>query len=446
MGEGDDGTIDRSGASGNLGAGGPSGARVLAGFWEKAGAWALPRDRGGEGFARLLRTRADDIGFCALFVFASGWGQTFLLSIFQPHWRAALGLSAAEMGALYGATTLAGGLLLPAAGRWLDRTGSGVAAGVTLAGLTVAALLVASSTHIAVFTAALFLLRFFGQGVSTNVGMTRAARWFERDRGKAVGLAGLGFPLGEALLPIVVTSLIAWFGWRGAWIALAVLSAGVLAPAARLLLARRRAKRGRVQAGGQGAREPARDRGGLLRDWRFHAMLAVSAPVPFVGTGVIFFQGGIAEVRGWSPAVFPTGFLVFAVVRAFVSLSAGAWADRIGAVRLLAVPALVFAAGLGCLAQPSPVFTYVFFALLGVAFGASSGVTTSAWAELFGSRRIGLIKGLSGSVAVFLTAGAPVVFGWALEAGFPLEAILWTCAGGMVALAGPAALALGRAR
>ncbi|HEX9785867.1 MAG TPA: hypothetical protein VGA56_24455 [Opitutaceae bacterium] len=62
-------------------------------------------------------------------------------------------------------------------------------------------------------------------------------------------------------------------------------------------------------------------------------MLAVTAPVPFVGTGVIFFQGTIGEIRGWSPAVFPTGFMLFAIVRALFSLSAGAWVDRIGSVR-----------------------------------------------------------------------------------------------------------------
>ena len=57
---------------------------------------------------------------------------------------------------------------------------------------------------------------------------------------------------------------------------------------------------------------------------------------------------------------------VFAVVRALFSISAGAWADRIGSLRLLAVPTTLFGAGLGCLTLESPVFAYVFFALLGV--------------------------------------------------------------------------------
>jgi len=418
--------------------------RVLAGFWEKAGAWALPRDARGEGYGQVLRTRSVEIGFCTLFVFASGWGQTFLLSIFQPHWRAALDLSTGEMGTLYGAATLASGLLLPLAGRWLDRASSGLAAGVTLAGLTAAALLSAVASHVAVLALALFALRFFGQGVSSNVGTTRAARWFEHNRGKAVSLAALGFPLGEAVLPITVTSLIALLGWRWAWVTLAGLCAGVLAPAAFGLLARRRARHGRSHAPASARESQPSERRGLLRDWRFYAMLAVTSPVPFVGTGVIFFQSTIAAARGWSPTVFPTGFIVFAIVRALFSLSAGAWADRIGAVRLLAAPTTLFALGLACLAQPSPVFAYAFFALLGVGFGASSGVMTTAWTDLFGAHRIGLIKGLSSSVAVILTALAPIVFGWVFEAGFTLETILWTCAGGMITISWPMALALRR--
>lgn len=84
--------------------------RVLAGFWEKAGAWALPTDHQGEGYGQVARHNGPRIGFCLLFVFASSWGQTFLLSVFQPAWMAALDLGPGAMGALYGGATLASGL------------------------------------------------------------------------------------------------------------------------------------------------------------------------------------------------------------------------------------------------------------------------------------------------------------------------------------------------
>lgn len=419
--------------------------RLIAGFWEKAGAWALPRDARGEGYADLLRGRKADIGFCMLFIFASGWGQTFVLSLFQPHWRATLGLSNAAIGALYGGATLASGLLLPAAGRWLDRTPTGRAAAVTLAGLMLGSLLAAAAYHVWLLAVALFTLRFFGQGMSTNVGITRAARWFDHNRGKAVSLATLGFPLAEAVLPAAATLLIALAGWRGAWLVFAGVCAATLMPAAFALLASRRKRHGRSAGGDPEARPaPLAERRGLLRDWRFYAMLTVTAPVPFVGTGVIFFQGTIGEARGWSAAVFPTGFVLFAAVRALFALSAGAWVDRVGSLRLLALPTTLFAFGLLVLTRPEPVCAYIFFAMLGIGFGASSGIMITAWTDLFGVQRIGLIKGMSSSVAIVSTALAPVVFGLLFEAGVPHNAIFLGGAAFMVSCSWPMSLLLAR--
>ncbi len=402
-----------------------SSVRMVAGFWEKAGALALPRDTHGEGYRALLKTRRIEIAYCTLFVFASSLGQTFLLSLFSPHWSAALDLSPAAMGSLYCGATLAGGLLLPMTGNWLDRAPSGRAGLAAYGGLFAGCLLAASVSSVWTLALALFVLRFSGQGVSVNVGITRVTRWFEHNRGKALSLTVLGFPLGEAVLPITVTVLIGALGWRGAWLALAAVCVLVVAPSASVLLAKRRAKYGLAQAPETSPPSSWAERMAVLRDWRFYAMLVVTVPVPFAGTGIIFFQSTIAETRGWGPAIVPTGFVVFALVRALFSLSAGAWVDRIGSLRLLAAPTTLFAAGVACLTFDSPLFAYAFFALLGVGFGAASGVMTTAWADLFGAERIGQVRGLSGVVGVGATAIAPMVFGWALEIGIPINTLLW---------------------
>lgn len=114
-------------------------------------------------------------------------------------------------------------------------------------------------------------------------------------------------------------------------------------------------------------------------------------PLPFVTTGIVFFQTILAEQRGWSGAIFASGFVVFAAVRALCSLSAGAWVDRLGAVRLLAVPSFAATVGLAFLMRPEPFFAYLFFAGAGLAFGSSGAITTAAWAEMFGVEQIGSI-------------------------------------------------------
>ena len=115
----------------------PRSRALLSGFWEKSGALLWPRDGGGGGYQELLKKRPWTLGFCFAFVFASGFGQTFFLSIFQARWQSEFGLSPAQMGSLYGLATIASGLLLPFGGRWLDRTSAATAAKVVMCGLVV---------------------------------------------------------------------------------------------------------------------------------------------------------------------------------------------------------------------------------------------------------------------------------------------------------------------
>lgn len=417
--------------------------RLLAGFWEKAGAWALPADAQGEGYLPMVRRHRYELGFCLLFIFSSSLGQTFLLSVFQPEWLRVFNLTPGQMGSLYGVVTLISGLLLPWAGRWIDRTAPRAAATVILVGLGLSALLVAGAHHVALLALALFGLRFFGQGVCSNFGITNAARWFDQTRGKALSLVGTGYPLGEMLLPGLVTLLIVLIGWRGTWGLMGVGCLAGLLPLSWWLL--RRSHRAELPHGAlkvTGAKKVKR--APIARDWRFYAMLGMMAPLPFAGTGVIFFQGLLAESRGWGAAVFPTGFMLFAVVRALFSLSAGAWVDRLGAVRLIAVPSFAFAAGLACLLNPAPVWAYVFFVCLGVSFGTSGAITTAAMTELFGSEKIGALRGLSSSVAVFLTAAAPWLFGLALDAGHAMETIIFCSALLVPGIAWPLSLLIRR--
>jgi MFS family permease len=58
------------------------------------------------------------------------------------------------------------------------------------------------------------------------------ARWFDRNRGKAMGFAYLGIGIGGTLVPLIATALIAEFGWRRALQVLGVLMVVIAFPAA----------------------------------------------------------------------------------------------------------------------------------------------------------------------------------------------------------------------
>src|SRR5690606_7295758 len=64
----------------------------------------------------------------------------------------------------------------------------------------------------------------------THISITAMSRYFDDGRGKAISLASLGHPLGQALLPIFVLGLITWVGWRASlWISVAMIM--ILVPA-----------------------------------------------------------------------------------------------------------------------------------------------------------------------------------------------------------------------
>ncbi|MFO7724837.1 MAG: MFS transporter [Oceanipulchritudo sp.] len=405
---------------------------LLSGFWEKSGALMWPRNRRGEGYGSILKGQPWTVVFCFGFVFASGFGQTFFLSLFQNGWQEDLGISAGQMGSVYGLATLVSGLLLPWGGRWLDHTPPRRAALMVLLGLSLFTLLVASILNIWMLGICLFGLRFFGQGMSASLGVTYAARWFERNRGRAVSLSSLGYPLSEAVMPLTATLALATLGWRWTWVGSALVIGAVLIPLA-LLSLKHRYRKGESETvpddseGGPDKPNPPPAARPLWLDWRFYLMLGVVSPIPFVGTGVIFFQATLAESRGWSLAVFPSGFFLFAVVRALFSLSAGAWVDRIGPMRLMGFPGLAFALAITFLLHPAAVMVIPFFIFMGVSFGASGAVMTATFTEIFGKDRIGAVRGASSSVAVFVTAAAPAIFGWVLDSGATLEHLLTGC-------------------
>lgn len=407
---------------------------ILSGFWEKSGALLWPRNRQGEGYGSILKGQPWTVIFCFSFVFASGFGQTFFISLFQNSWQEELGLSAGQMGSLYGLATLISGLLLPWGGRWLDHTSPRRAALIVLLGLSFFTLLVSSIVTIWMLGICLFGLRFFGQGMSSSVGVSYAARWFERNRGRAVSLSSLGYPISEAVMPLSATLAIATLGWRFTWAGSAFFIAALLIPLTRLSL-KHRYHKGESENNGEKSASDSDNQSetvsaaqrSLWLDWRFYLMLGIISPLPFVGTGVIFFQASLAEARGWSLAVFPSGFFLFAVVRALFSLSAGAWVDRIGPLRLIGFPGLAFALGITFLLHPAATMVIPFFIFMGISFGASGAVMTATFTEIFGKNRIGAVRGASSSLAVFIAASAPAIFGWVLDSGATLEHLLTGC-------------------
>ena len=121
------------------------------------------------------------------------------------------------------------------AGRFVDRFGPRrmMLVGITLAGGALIGLSTVSGlTAFYLFYGFNALGYVFGGPLPNQVLLSR---WFDRARGRAMGIAYLGIGVGGALVPLLAYQFTAMFGWRGALRALGLLMIVVALPAAFLV-------------------------------------------------------------------------------------------------------------------------------------------------------------------------------------------------------------------
>ncbi|MEQ8698722.1 MAG: MFS transporter [Bauldia litoralis] len=375
-------------------------------------------DMGLRGEARWLAS-----GF--LLMFGSGFGQTYFIALFVGHLKIDLGLSDGLFGSLYMAGTIASAALLMWAGKFVDRWpvrwfGVGV-----MAGLAAMALAMASVSSAWMLAFVLFGLRFFGQGMMTHTAMTAMGRWFNRKRGRAVSIAGLGLPASEGVMPLVAVAAIGLIGWRATWLAGAALVALVGFPILIVLLRRERTPTsGPASSGPAGPEDQTRHwtRGEVLRSPLFYALLPGLMAPPFILTGIFISQVAIVEMKGWQLSWFAASFTVMAGVHVVAALISGWLIDRFGARRLLPVVLLPLSAATFLLTVVDSAWVLiVFMVLVGFVVGGISTVSGALWAELYGTRHLGAIRAPVTAAMVFSTALAPGLIGVLLDAGVGLD-------------------------
>jgi MFS family permease len=188
--------------------------------------------------------------------------------------------------------TIASALTLVWLGKVADRFEPAVLAALTLAALAGSALLLGGADSVFLLAIALFGLRLFGQGMTSHLAMTFTARWFRRERGRALGLTFLGYPVGEAVLPILVALLLGLVAWRWIWVGIAIAVVLLVMPMVLFLGHRLRSARSINTPTQTVAAEWPQDRSWrraqVLRDPRFYGLLPGILAAPFVITGIFF--------------------------------------------------------------------------------------------------------------------------------------------------------------
>jgi len=377
-----------------------------------------------------LRAHGRLLGFGFLMCLCSNFGQTFFISLFGGEVRAAFVLTHGEFGAIYSLATLASAAFLLWAGRFVDRIPLAAFSAMVLGGLAGACLLLGRASGEATLFAAILFLRLFGQGLSGHTAITAMGRYFDSHRGRAVSIASLGHPAGEAVFPIIVVSALTAFGWREIW-STSALSVALALPVMLLLLAGHGERHAlhlekRIESG---AVIGDRTLGQALRSFglwlRMPALLAPS----FIGTGLIFHQIHLAQIKGWSMTLVSGSFAVYAGMSVAAVMLAGPLVDRIGARRLTGFfLAPLAAAGISVAVLDGNWVAPLFLGLLGASAGVSVVVFGALWAELYGVAHLGAIRAFGQSAMVFSTGLAPAALGILIDSGIGIETIAAGCA------------------
>lgn len=359
-----------------------------------------------------------------LLAFASSFGQTFFISLFGGEIRSEFGLSHGEFGQIYLVGTVASAVVLIWLGKLADQMRVITLGVVTILALAIATTGMAFVAHWSMLIGAIFTLRLFGQGMLSHISMTAAARWFDRDRGKALAVSGLGHPAGEAIWPSLVVAMILAVGWRETWIAAAGFLAAVIVPIFILLLAGKPASPRRIEdhndAGGWEKTQWTRS--AVLRSPQFYMLMPGLLAAPFIGTGMVFHQAHLAEQKGWTLKFFAASFAAYPFASVLAAFAAGFLIDRFSARRMLPFFLLPMVGSLVLLATSSaPYAAAGGMGLLGMTAGLASAMLGAIWAELYGTRHIGAIRSLAMAQMVFATALAPGIMGWLIDAGVALE-------------------------
>lgn len=371
----------------------------------------------------FLRTNARWLGAGGLLAFSSSYGQTFFISVFAGEIQASFGLTHGAWGGIYAAGTLAAAAAMVWLGGLTDHHRARNLGSWALTGLALACLAMALNPAVWTLPLIIFALRICGQGMVTHIGRVAIARWFVRNRGKAISVSSLGFSMGEAMLPLIFVALLTVTGWRSLWV-LAAGMAFLAVPLLRLLLQTERIPQSYAEdadASGIGGRHWTR--ADVIRDPRVWGLIPALLAAPAFVTAFFFQQVHLASTLGLPHLALVALFPVYSVVSVLAMLGTGWLVDRFGTTVLMRLFLLPLALGFLVISQATtPSGVALGIGLLALTVGANNTLPAAFWADSFGTRHLGSIKAVATALMVVGSALGPLATGLLIDAGVPFTA------------------------
>jgi len=356
--------------------------------------------------------------------FCSSFGQTFFLGIFNPFIREDLNLSHSEFGGIYSAATLVSSLTIIWLGKKIDDFKLRNFAIFVCISLFFAAVFMSQLSSLVHLLLAIFFLRLFGQGLMSHTSSTAMARYFDKNRGKALGVAWLGLSFGEGILPGLVIFLLNYLVWKKIWITIAVFLIVFVLPLIVFLLKNFEDNSVEQEQSKKSENIKNWTRQEVLKDLRFYFLLPAVLCPAFLITGIFINQIYLFENLNWGINFIAPSFTAYAIFSVISLQLSGFLIDKFSALKIL--PFYLIPMILGLLFSLffkfalSPV---IFFILMAITNGTSNVLLTSTWSEMYGTKHLGAIRSITVSLMVFSTSLSPFLFGYLIDFGFDAKDI-----------------------
>ena len=241
------------------------------------------------------------------------------------------------------------------------------------------------------------------------------SRWFDRTRGKAMGIAYLGIGIGGALVPLLAKWMTDHLGWRGSLQALGALIVLVAFPLAYFV------REAPEATGERSARGPAGDGaaasvvlGPILTSRAFY-LLALGSMCSIAAVGgtnqhlKLFLSLDRGYTQGDAAWIISLVLTISIVGRLFM----GWLADRVPRKFVMLLIYLLVAGAIPLLLlRPTGSTMYVFAAIFGLGLGGEYLIIPLMAAELFGVRVLGRVMGIVLTADGVAEATAPMLVGY----------------------------------
>ena len=354
-----------------------------------------------------------------------------------------LGIGRAYFGWAQTARQVSSSVTSPTVGWLLDRFGSRIllpVAAVITGGAMITLAFISSSWHLVALFAVMGLVGMSGPGaLVTSVPILK---WFVRRRGAAVAFVGLGIPVGAMIfVPLTQYFIDAW-GWRTAWIVLAILGISIIVPLSLIFLRRRPEDmdllpdglppRAKTVNAVDTSDEPHE---GLEISWTARNAMRT---LPFWSLVVVFSMVALAigTVAVHRIAAFMDRGLdptLVSIATAFDAVCAGVATFAFGMLVRWVSVRILGAIGF-CLLGLASVMTiyadytslmFVSMAVFGLGIGGMMFLQNFVWADYFGREYVGSIRGVVAPITLTVGGIGPPLAGYVRDWTGSYNSVWW---------------------